>query len=51
MLTAWFYTALTATLSFGTAGIAAVSAVVAAVWAGAGVFLGRAYDREAKDAE
>ena len=33
MLTAWFYTALTATLSLGTAGIAAVSALVAAIWA------------------
>ena len=51
MLTAWFYTALTATLSLGTAGIAAVSALVAAVWAGAGIFLGRAYEREAQDAE
>jgi AAA family ATP:ADP antiporter len=51
MLTAWFYTALTATLSLGTAGIAAVSALVAAVWAGAGIFLGRAYEREAKEAE
>ena len=51
MLTAWFYTALTATFSLGTAGIAAVSALVAAVWAGAGVFLGRAYDRETKDSE
>ena len=51
MLTAWFYTALTATFSLGTAGIAAVSALVAAVWAGAGVFLGRAYDRETKNTE
>ena len=51
MLTAWFYTALTATLSLGTAGIAVVSAVVAAIWAGAGIFLGRAYDREAKESE
>jgi AAA family ATP:ADP antiporter len=49
MLTAWFYTGLTATLSLGTAGIAMVSAVVAAVWAGAGVFLGRAYEREASE--
>ena len=51
MLTAWFYTALTATLSLGTAGIAAVSALVAAIWAGAGIFLGRAYEREAKQPE
>jgi len=27
------------------AGIAAVSAIIAAIWAGAGVFLGRKYDR------
>ena len=44
MLTAWFYTALTTFLGFGLAGIAAVSAVIAAIWAGAGVFLGRKYD-------
>lgn len=45
VLTAWLYTALTATLGFGLAGIAAVAAGVAAVWAAAGIFLGRAYDR------
>jgi len=45
VLTAWLYTALTATLGLGLAGVAAISAVIAAVWAGAGIFLGRAYDR------
>ena len=45
VITAWAYTALTATLGLGLAGVAAVSAVIAAIWAGAGVFLGRAYDR------
>ncbi len=45
VLTAWVYTGLTATLGFGLAGIAAVAAVVAAVWAAAGIFLGRAYER------
>ena len=45
VMTAWLYTALTATLGLGLAGVAAVSAVIAALWAGAGVFLGRAYDR------
>jgi AAA family ATP:ADP antiporter len=45
VLTAWAYTALTATLGLGLTGIAAVAAVIAAIWAGAGVFLGRAYDR------
>ena len=46
MLTAWFYTFLTTTLAMGTAGIAAVAAVVAGIWAGAGVFLGRKYDSQ-----
>jgi len=45
VLTAWVYTALTATLGLGLAGIAAVAAGVAAVWAAAGIFLGRAYER------
>ena len=45
VLTAWTYTALTATLGLGLAGVAAISAAVAAVWAAAGVFLGRAYER------
>ena len=50
MLTAWFYTFLTTTLAFGTAGVAAIAAIVAGVWAGAGVMLGRRYDRkEAQD--
>ena len=46
MLTAWFYTFLTTVLAFGTAGVAAVGAVMAAIWASAGVFLGRKYDTE-----
>jgi AAA family ATP:ADP antiporter len=41
MLTA---TLLTTTFALGTAGIAAIAAVIAGVWAGAGVFLGRRYD-------
>ena len=45
VLTAWAYTALTATLGIGLAGVAAIAAGVAAIWAGAGIFLGRAYDR------
>jgi len=45
VLTAWLYTALTATLGLGLAGIAAVAAAIAALWAGAGIFLGRKYDR------
>ena len=45
VLTAWVYTALTATLGLGLAGVAAIAAGVAAVWAAAGIFLGRAYER------
>ena len=42
---AWLYTAITATLGLGLAGVALVSAALCAAWAGAGVFLGRKYDR------
>jgi AAA family ATP:ADP antiporter len=45
VMTAWLYTALTATFGFGLAGVALVSAAFCAVWAGAGVFLGRKYER------
>ena len=47
---AWLYTAITATLGLGLAGVALVSAVLCAAWAGAGVFLGRKYERGAPDA-
>jgi AAA family ATP:ADP antiporter len=46
MVTAWFYTLLTTTFALGTAGIAAIAAVIAGIWAGAGVFLGRRYDHQ-----
>lgn len=42
--TAWFYTAVTATLGLGLAGVALVSAAICALWAGAGIYLGRRYD-------
>jgi AAA family ATP:ADP antiporter len=45
VVTAWLYTALTATLGLGLAGVALVAAAFAAAWAGAGVYLGRKYDR------
>lgn len=44
--TAWLYTAVTATLGIGLAGIAIISAIFCAAWAIAGVFLGRAYDKK-----
>ncbi len=43
--TAWLYTALTATLGVGLAGIAIVSAVICGAWATAGAYLGRKYER------
>lgn len=49
VITAWLYTALTATLGLGLAGVAAIAAVIAALWAGAGIFLGRKYDRGGND--
>lgn len=47
VMMAWAYTGLTATLGIGLAGVAVLSAVICAVWAAAGVFLGRKYDRAA----
>ncbi len=44
--TAWVYTALTATLGLGLAGVAVFASAIAALWAAAGVYLGRSYDRE-----
>ena len=46
MLTAWLYTGLTATLGLGLAGVATIAAGIAAVWAAAGIYLGRSYDRD-----
>jgi AAA family ATP:ADP antiporter len=48
VLNAWLYTAITATLGVGLAGVALISAVICAAWAGAGVFLGRKYDKQEK---
>jgi len=44
--TAWFYTAITATLGLGLAGIAFVSAAICVAWAVAGSYLGRKYDNQ-----
>ena len=48
VVTAWAYTAMTATLGIGLAGVALFSALICAAWAAAGVFLGRKYDRAAQ---
>jgi len=49
--TAWIYTAITANLALGLAGVAIISAVLCAGWAVVGVFLGRNYDQAAVNAE
>ena len=47
--TAWLYTAMSSIFGIGLAGIAFIAAGVAAVWAAAGMFLGRSYDRVSKE--
>jgi AAA family ATP:ADP antiporter len=44
VLTAWAYTGVAASLGFGLAGIAVLSAVICAAWAVVAVFLGRSYE-------
>ncbi|MEC9415683.1 MAG: MFS transporter, partial [Pseudomonadota bacterium] len=44
MLTAWFYTLLTATFGFGIAGISIVASFVAGLWAVTGFYLGKKYN-------
>jgi AAA family ATP:ADP antiporter len=43
MVTAWTYTALTATLGLGLSGVAVFAAFIAACWALVGAWLGRSY--------
>lgn len=45
MVTAWLHTALREVFAFGLGGVAIVGAVVAAVWAVAGIYLGRTYNK------
>jgi AAA family ATP:ADP antiporter len=45
MLTAWAFTLLTTGLGLGLGAVAAVGALIAAIWAAVGVYLGRAYRR------
>jgi AAA family ATP:ADP antiporter len=46
MVTAWFYTLLTASFGFGLNIIALIAACLAAVWASTGVYLGRKYNNQ-----
>ena len=43
MLTAWFYTLLTATLGLGLSGVSIIAAAVASLWALTGLYLGKRY--------
>ena len=49
MVTAWTYTALTATLGLGLSGVALFAALVAAGWALIGAWLGRSYQAIVRD--
>lgn len=50
MVTAWFHTGLKEVLAFGLTGVALVAAVIAAIWAMAGIYLGRSYHRAVEEA-
>ena len=43
MLTAWFYTFLTATLGLGLSGVSIIAATAASLWALTGLYLGKKY--------
>lgn len=47
MVTAWAFTLLTTVVGLGLGGVAAVGAVIAAIWSFVGAYLGRRYDRSA----
>lgn len=49
MVTAWVHTGLRELLQFGLGGIALVGAVVATIWALAGIYLGRTYNRSIEE--
>ena len=47
MVTAWFHTALREIFALSLTGVAVVAAVIAGIWAMAGIYLGRTYNRSA----
>ena len=49
MVTAWFHTALRESFAFGLGGVALIGAVIAAIWAMAGAYLGRTYNNAIAD--
>jgi AAA family ATP:ADP antiporter len=50
MLTAWAFTLLTTGFGLGLGAVAAVGAVIAACWAGVGIYLGRSFERRGNSA-
>jgi AAA family ATP:ADP antiporter len=50
MVTAWMHTGLRELLALSLTGVALVAAVIAAIWAMAGIYLGRTYNRVAAEA-
>ena len=49
MVTAWFHTALRESFAFGLGGVALIGAVIAAIWAMAGAYLGRTFNNAIAD--
>ncbi len=49
VIMAWFFTLLSTGIGFGLGAIAAVGALMAAVWGAVGLFLGRTFDQKALD--
>jgi len=49
MVTAWFHTILKDIFALSLTGVAVIAAVIAGVWALAGIYLGRTYNRAADD--
>ena len=46
MLTAWFYTFLTATVGLGLSGISIIATILASFWALTGLYLGNEYSKQ-----
>ncbi len=51
MVTAWFHTALREVFALSLTGVGIVAAVIAAIWAVAGAWLGRTYNQATLDNE
>ena len=49
MVTAWVFTLLTSVVGLGLGAVAAIGAVIAAIWSYVGMYLGRSFDKVAAD--